>query len=133
MYTQIFHRIKYDLFRVSDLISNLTYILMDNFCPCFHCIISKVISFKKISFDVFYFILIYIFYSDLVWQIQLNFLCVQGIFNLICWLIESILPVLSQIFFYIPKIFWIYVLELWIHKGYFVVWNVFTKSVWQVH
>ena len=39
MRTQIIHKIKYALifftFRSSDLMTTLTYVLMDNFCPCF--------------------------------------------------------------------------------------------------
>ena len=37
-------------------------------------------------------------------------------------------------FFCIPETFWICVVVLWIHKGYFVakklVWNVYTKAFW---
>ena len=65
-------------------------------------------------------------------------LCVSGIFNLKCLLIEFVILNLSQIYFFIPEnfeykiIFGIYVLVLRIHnhKGYFVVkklvWNVYT-------
>ena len=62
-------------------------------------------------------ILRYIFFdSDLVWPMQLMIfkgqtfvLCVQGIFNLSCLLIEFVIPNLSQIYFYIPEIFKTYV------------------------
>ena len=71
MKTHFFHKIIYDLKyhfyvmeKFSDLISTLTYVLMENFCPCFKCVWNNILwkfthkfTGRKFTFKKGYFVL----------------------------------------------------------------------------